>query len=208
MSRAQPVRRHSLVPAVAMLAMLVAVPLATPRAGAQSAGGARVVNSPESRTAKPSIAVLDITFNGDLANGLQYADSLVAPQATVQLQDRFAELPGLAVVEPVRVDAAERSAEALAAAGGKPCVTVAACMRVVGQQTGAQWVASGRLSKISNLVWVFTAQLMEVETGRLVMNDDYEVKGVAGDMATIGARVFARRAAKKIAAAATAATTP
>jgi hypothetical protein len=182
---------------VALICLAPALLLAR-RAGAQSAPAG----------ASPSVAVLSVLFSGELANGLQHSDSLVAPEATVQLRARFAEAPGLTLVEPARVDSAERSPQALAAAGGKPCVVVLACARLVGQQVGARWVAAGRLTKISNLVWVFSAQLMDVETGRLAINDDYEVKGVAGDMASIGARVFARRAAKKIAAPAVAATTP
>jgi hypothetical protein len=149
------------------------------------------------RTAE-TLAVLDVLFVGELANAIQPADSLVAPEASVKLRGNFAAAPGVTVVDSARLAAALASSSVAAAAGGKPCALVADCLRAVQTATGARWVAAGKLTKISSLVWIYSARLLDGRTGSLVMDDEYEVKGTAGDMAEIGARVFARRAVARM----------
>lgn len=145
-----------------------------------------------------SVVVLDIVFTGDLANALQASDSLVAPEATSRLRAALAGTHHLPVVDPERTKAAIASPEAAAAAGGKPCAFVSACVRVAAEAVGARWAVTGELTKISNLVWGYHGQLRDLATGRLLMNDTFEVKGAAADMAPMGASVFARRVAEKI----------
>jgi hypothetical protein len=55
------------------------------------------------------------------------------------------------------------------------------------------------------LIWIFSGQLIDVASGKLVLDDSYELKGIASDMVPKGAQVFARRVAKKMIAPDTAA---
>ena len=71
----------------------------------------------------------------------------------------------------------------------------------MGQELGAQWVVMGKISKTSDLIWIFSGELIDVASGKLVLDDSYELKGIAKDMVPKGAEVFARRVAKKVTAA-------
>jgi hypothetical protein len=60
--------------------------------------------------------------------------------------------------------------------------------------------------KTSNLVWVLTAQLIDLARNRSILSDSYELKGDATRMGPAGAHTLAQRVEK--AAAASAATAP
>jgi len=47
-------------------------------------------------------------------------------------------------------------------------------------------------------VWILTAELFDVTTGKAVLADSYEIKGDARTMAPAGAHVFAQRVEKTI----------
>jgi TolB-like protein len=81
-----------------------------------------------------------------------------------------------------------------------PCNVVVACAREVGKELGADWVVMGKISKTSDLIWIFSGELIDVASGKLVLDDSYELKGIAKDMVPKGAEVFARRVAKKVTA--------
>src|SRR5665647_1826760 len=72
--------------------------------------------------------------------------------------------------------------------------------RAVGKELGAQWVLMGKISKTSDLIWIFSGELIDVASGKLVLDDSYELKGIASDMVPKGAEVFARRVAKRVTA--------
>jgi Protein of unknown function (DUF2380) len=144
------------------------------------------------------VAMLELAFYGKRANSLEPGDSLLAGEGTKTLRQYLARDSALALVDSAAVAAAERSPEVLEAAHGKPCNVVVACARAVGRKLGVPWVVMGKVSKTSNLIWIFSGQLIDVASGRLVMDDDYELKGIATDMVPRGALVFARRVAKRI----------
>jgi hypothetical protein len=48
------------------------------------------------------------------------------------------------------------------------------------------------------LIWIFSGELINVATGKLVLDDSYELKGIASDMVPKGAEVFARRVVKRV----------
>lgn len=198
MSHPRTSRRRAPIAAVALLAVLAA-----PSAVRAQAGVTPAVTrpAPEARgavAASAMVAVLDVRFVRELANAVQPSDTLVAPEASLALRAHLAAAPGVTVVDSAGLASALASPAVVAAAGGKPCGAVPACLRAVQQATGAGWVAAGKLTKISSLVWIYGAQLLDGSTGRLVMDDEYEVKGAAGDMAEMGTRVFARRAVRKM----------
>ena len=196
-SKPDPRRRHAAAAAGARLAALAAAPAARAQGDAAPAASRPAAGSPPA-AARATIAVLDVRFVKELANAVQPSDALVAPEASMKLRAYLAATPGVTVVDSASLAAALASPSVVAMAGGKPCGAVPGCLRAVQEATGARWVAAGKLTKISSLVWMYGGQLLDGSTGRLVMDDEYEVKGVAGDMAEIGTRVFARRAVRKM----------
>jgi hypothetical protein len=58
------------------------------------------------------------------------------------------------------------------------------------------------VAKTSNLVWVLTAQLIDLPSNRLILSDSYELKGDARRMGPAGAHVLAQRIEKKASASA------
>ena len=160
---------------------------ATSRVGAASApaGGAR-------------IAMLNLAFYGKRANSLEPGDPLLADEGTLKVRTQILDSDGVVLLDSATVAAAAASPRAMAAAQGKPCNVVMACARAVGQELGVPWVVTGKISKTSNLIWIFTGQLIDVATGELVMDDEYELKGDAHDMVAAGSRAFARRVVRKV----------
>ena len=140
----------------------------------------------------PSVAVLNLTFYGAHANSLEPGDSLLAERATERLLATLRASDRLSMLDSARVTRAVTAAEA----DGERCTV--ACARDVGRALGARWVAKGQVNKTSNLIWVFTGQLIEVATGRVVLDDEYELKGQAATMVPAGAHVFAQRVERAV----------
>lgn len=136
---------------------------------------------------RPAIAVLNLRFDGEHANVLQAGDTAVAAAATGALRSALQASDRFAVIDSARVAAAVAAREA----DGNPCDY--ACSLAVARELGAPWLALGRITKTSNLVWVFVAELFDVGGGKAVLTDSYELKGDATRMAPAGARVFAQR---------------
>ncbi|MGH7622603.1 MAG: DUF2380 domain-containing protein [Gemmatimonadaceae bacterium] len=143
-------------------------------------------------------AMLDLAFYGKRANDLLPNDSAMAITATTAMRASLAQAPGIDFADSATVARAAVSPTAQAASDGKPCNVIVACARSVGQQLGTKWVVMGKISKTSDLIWIFSGQLIDVASGKLVLDDSYELKGIASDMVPKGAQVFARRVAKKM----------
>jgi Protein of unknown function (DUF2380) len=152
------------------------------------------------------VAVLDFAFYGKSATSIQPGDSAMGDVGTAAIRKNVALFPEIALADSTAVLAAEKSAVATDSAVGHPCNSIVACGRVVGRAVGARYVVMGTISKTSNLIWIFSGQLVDVTTHDLLMDDEYELKGDSRDMVAQGSRVFVRRVAKKIGAAS--ATTP
>jgi len=150
------------------------------------------------RGAAVRVAMLDLAFYGKRANSLEPGDSLLAREGTVKVRQHLSDADGVLLVDSAAVAAAESSPEVIRAAEGKPCNVIMACARAVGRTLGAPWVVTGKVSKTSNLIWIFSGQLIDVATGELVMDDEYELKGNPHDMVAAGARAFARRVVRKL----------
>jgi len=132
--------------------------------------------------ARPAVAVINLRFNGEHANVLQPGDTAVVAAATSKLR---ATLGATAVAQ--------------AEADGNPCDNP--CALAVARRLGARWVAKGTISNLSNLVWLLSADLLDVTTGRAVLADSYEIKGEAARMAPGAAHMFAQRIEKTAAGA-------
>jgi TolB-like protein len=141
--------------------------------------------------AQPLVAVLNLRFDGTYANVLEPGDTAVVHAATSKLYATLRASERFAVADSGSV------AAAVAAAGGNPCDN--ACALAVARGLGAAWVVKGTVSKTSNLVWILTAVLLEAGSGRVLLQDGYELKGDAARMAPAGAHVVAQRVERAIA---------
>jgi len=146
----------------------------------------------------PRIAMLDLAFYGKRANSLEPGDPELASEGTARVRAQILDSDGVVLLDSAAVAAAQSLPAVVAAAQGKECNVIIACARAVGQALGVPWVVTGKVSKTSNLIWIFSGQLIDVATGKLVMDDEYELKGDAHDMVAAGARAFARRVVRKV----------
>jgi TolB-like protein len=149
---------------------------------------------------RPAIVVLNLRFDGRFANMLEPGDTAVAAAATSRLLETLKVSDRLAVVDSSAVAHSVAAREA----DGNPCDKP--CAVAVGREFGARWVLQGNVIKTSNLVWVLTAQLIDLASNRPILSDSYELKGDATRMGPAGAHTLAQRVEK--AAAASAATAP
>ena len=141
---------------------------------------------------RPAIVVVNLRFDGEHANVLQASDTAVVAAATSKLLATLRASELVTLVDSGAVATAVAAAEA----GGNPCGND--CAVAVARQLGARWVARGTISNLSNLVWLLTAELFDVASGKPVLADSYEIKGDASRMAPAGAHVFAQRVEKTI----------
>ncbi len=144
--------------------------------------------------------MLDLAFYGKRANDIFPGDTSMADTATAVMRRELASAPGITFVDAAAVAKAAASPATKAIVQDRPCNVVVACARAVGQELGAKWVVMGKISKTSDLIWIFSGELIDVSSGKLVLDDSYELKGIAKDMVPKGAEVFARRVAKKVTA--------
>jgi hypothetical protein len=163
-----------------------------------SVAGVHAQSGSTSAKAQVKVAMLDLAFYGKRANDLMPNDSAMAMTATGVMRAGLTGKPGLTFVDSLSVAKTVSSPKAMALVQDVPCNVVVACAREVGKELGADWVVMGKISKTSDLIWIFSGELINVASGKLVLDDSYELKGIASDMVPKGAEVFARRVAKKV----------
>jgi hypothetical protein len=161
-----------------------------------AAGQAQATPPPEAPTAR--VALLPVALYTAQANVQQVSDSNKASLATQVLADRLQELLADRLVPRDSAAGAAESQEARAASGDQPCNVIVACARLVGRRLGAPWVVMAKVSKTSNLIWLFTGQLIHVGSGKIVLDDSTELKGDPDTMVKAGARIFAERVARTV----------
>ena len=163
-----------------------------------AASGAVAQSGTSSPKAQVKVAMLDLAFYGKRANDIFPGDTAMAATATAVMRKGLTGQPGITFVDSVTVAKAAAGPKAMAVVQDVPCNVVVACAREVGKELGADWVVMGKISKTSDLIWIFSGELIDVASGKLVLDDSYELKGIASDMVPKGAEVFARRVAKKV----------
>jgi hypothetical protein len=162
--------------------------------------GVRAQSGSTPPKAQVKVAMLDLAFYGKRANDLFPGDTAMATTATAVMRKGLTGQPGIDFVDSASVAKAVASPTAMAVVQDRPCNVVVACARAVGQELGTKWVVMGKISKTSDLIWIFSGELIDVPSGKLVLDDSYELKGIASDMVPKGAEVFARRVAKRVTA--------
>jgi hypothetical protein len=144
------------------------------------------------------LALFDFAFFGKHANSIEPGDTAMAALTTSALRRQLLALPGVSVLDSAQVAQSAAQPGPQTTANGKPCNVIIACAREAAHLVGAPYAITGTVSKTSNLIWIFSGQLINVGTGELVMDDEYELKGDSRQMMLRGARVFAQRVAKKL----------
>lgn len=146
------------------------------------------------------VVLMDLAFYGKRANDLMPNDSAMAMTATTVMRAGLTGKPNITFVDSLTVAKTASGPKAKALVQDVPCNVVVSCAREVGKELGADWVVMGKISKTSDLIWIFSGELINVASGKLVLDDSYELKGIAADMVPKGAEVFARRVAKRVTA--------
>jgi thiosulfate dehydrogenase [quinone] large subunit len=147
---------------------------------------------PAQSTGRPTFLVADFVFDGTNANAIQPGDSATTRLAATAMRDALRADHSVTLVDSSRAAAALASGDQ----PGLPCSASVECVRRAGAQAGAQWVVTGRISKISNLIWYLSGQLIDVSSGKPVLSESLELKGAPEDMIPRGAASFARRAVR------------
>ena len=180
-------------------ALLVGLPLlaATPTARSASAQSDPVRSRPRAApTAR--VIVLPVALYNAQANVQESSDSSQAALSTEVLTGKLQELLGRQLVGRGQVDSAAAAPAAQATTGGQPCNVIVACARQVGKTLGAPWAVIAKVSKTSNLIWLFTGQLIHVPSGEIILDDSTELKGETRAMVRAGSRIFAERVARTV----------
>src|ERR671917_104367 len=171
------------------LALLAALHLA-PELSAQS-NGAKAAPSAK-------VVVLPVALYNAQANVQEPSDTSRARLSTQVLTGKLEELLGEQLIPRRQVSAAASSAKARATTGNQPCNVIVSCARQVANSLQAPWVVIAKVSKTSNLIWLFTGQLIHAGTGEIVLDDSTELKGDPETMVRVGSRIFAERVARTV----------
>jgi uncharacterized protein YjbI with pentapeptide repeats len=160
-----------------------------------------IAAAPVAAQSKEPLALFPVAFYGKGANSLEPGDTLVATMTDSILRSDLERSGRFHLIDPARL----RESLAQAEAGGRECVTLE-CRQELSKKLGAAWMATAKLSKTSNLIWYLSGQLTDLATGRRLLDDEFELKGIAEDIAKGGAHSLARRIVKAAEAARTTAT--
>ena len=144
------------------------------------------------------VAVLPTALYTAQANMREDADTTKSGIATDVISARLGQLLGRQAIRGAPVAALLESPATRHLRGDQSCAVVVSCARALARQVGASWVVMTKVSKTSNLIWLFTGQLIDVPTGRIVLDDSTELKGEPDRMVRVGTRIFAERVARTI----------
>jgi hypothetical protein len=144
------------------------------------------------------VAVLPVALYTAQANLQEPSDSTKAALATQVLRARLQELLGKQLIPRDQVTATTASPQTRVRSGDQSCNVVVACARLVGATLHAPWVVIAKVSKTSNVIWLFTGQLIRVSTGENLLDDSTELKGDPDKIVRVGSRIFAERVARTV----------
>lgn len=178
---------------MALLPLVMLAVFLSPRAARAQGDTVAVLEAPTA-----PVAVLPVALYTAQANVQEATDSTVVVLANNVLQERLQGLLGDQLIARDRVAVVASSPEARDTTGGQPCHVMVACARFVGTTLHVPWVVMAKVSKTSNLIWLFTGQLIHIPTGKIMLDDSTELKGDPATMVRAGARIFAERIARTV----------
>ena len=144
------------------------------------------------------VVVFPVALYNAQANVQESSDSSRAALSTEVLTGKLQELLGPQLLAGDSVARVAASPKALATTGKQPCNVIVACARAVADSLNAPWVVIAKVSKTSNLIWLFTGQLIHAPTGTIILDDSTELKGPPEGMVRAGSRIFAERVARTV----------
>jgi hypothetical protein len=144
------------------------------------------------------VVVLPVALYNAQANVQEATDSARAVLSTQVLTSKLQELLGPQLLAGPQVARVAASPKASATTGKQPCNVIVACARAVANSLNAPWVVIAKVSKTSNLIWLFTGQLIHAPTGTIILDDSTELKGPPEAMVRAGSRIFAERVARTV----------
>lgn len=177
--------------AVASLVLLATVAICRPSLAQSAAPAPRAAPTAE-------VALFPVALYNAQANLQEATDAAQAELSTKVLTGKLQELLGGQLIAGKPVDAVASSPTARAATGGQACNVIVACARWVADSLGAPWVVIAKVSKTSNLIWLFTGQLIHARSGEIILDDSTELKGEVQAMVRAGSRIFAERVARTV----------
>jgi len=176
----------------ALLPVLVATIAVFPLQ-AQNGSVSKAREAPSAR-----VVVLPVALYNAQANVQEASDTSQAELSTQVLTAKLRELLADQLIAGERVAAVASSPAAMEAAARQPCNVIVSCVRQVAKALGAPWVVMAKVSKTSNLIWLFTGQLIHAPTGEIILDDSTELKGETAAMVRAGSRIFAERVARTV----------
>ena len=145
-----------------------------------------------------AVVVFPVALYTAQANVQEASDSAQAVLSTEVLTGKLGELLGDQLIAGRKVAAAAAAPRIQATTGKQACNVIVACARQVADSLKAPWVVIAKVSKTSNLIWLFTGQLIHVPTGEIILDDTTELKGDTEAMVRAGSRIFAERVARTV----------
>ncbi len=145
-----------------------------------------------------TVVVLPVALYNAQANLQETSDASQAALSTEVLTSTLQELLGPQLLAGKQVALVAASPKASATTGHQPCNVIVACARAVADSLKAPWVVMAKVSKTSNLIWLFTGQLIHAPTGTIILDDSTELKGPPEGMVRAGSRIFAERVARTV----------
>src|SRR3954453_18767725 len=133
-----------------------------------------------------------VVFYGKGANSLEKNDPLVAAMTDSILRSDLQASGRFRLIPPEQLSRALSDT----VKAGAECVSLE-CRRAISRKLGAEWMVTTKLSKTSNLIWYLSGQLSDVRSGRRLLDDEFELKGIAEDIAKGEAHSLARRIGKE-----------
>ena len=182
------IHQHVLTATVALLGAVLIVPPAP----------AQTASTAPRAAPNAKVVVLPVALYNAQANVQEASDSSRAVLSSQILTEKLQELLGPQLLPGTRVAAVAASPKARETTGHQPCNVIVACARLVANSLEAPWVVIAKVSKTSNLIWLFTGQLIHAPTGEIILDDSTELKGEPDGMVRAGSRIFAERVARTV----------
>ncbi len=167
-------------------------------AAVSRSGAAQTASTSPRAATNATLVVFPVALYNAQANVQEASDSSQAVLSTQVLTGKLQELLGAQLVSGQRVVAAAASPKAQATTGRQACNVIVACARQAANSLNAPWVVIAKVSKTSNLIWLFTGQLIHAPTGEIILDDSTELKGETTGMIRAGSRIFAERVARTV----------
>ena len=169
---------------------LVALSLLLTLAGATATPGSRALE-----VAIVDLTVVDNSYGGDddrlaawlVSEGIDPTQLLREAIVRAETDAAIENAPEVVAVPEPRVAGALEEVGVLSPACNVPCALT------VGRTLGADRVITGEVTKLSTLIWFVTGRVVDVRTGRVLRQEELEVKGVIQDLMPHVMRSLSRR---------------